>query len=174
MTNDLKQILVILLRFILLYLVLLGGYEFYLNSQNGLDTFSIWVGRQSSFLQNLLGYSSSIEVHHHERCGHFMVNSSWVTTMVEGCNSISIMILFVSFVLAFYQGFKTFIFILIGLFLIHVMNVSRIALINIVAIDYKDYFTSAHDYLFPSIIYGTVIILWIVWIKLFVFKNEKN
>ena len=55
------------------------------------------------------------------------------------------------------------------------MNILRIAAINIVAIELSaEDFKIAHDYFFPAIIYGTVVVLWLVWIKFFVLKRDEN
>ncbi|NHW59766.1 exosortase family protein XrtF, partial [Escherichia coli] len=43
MFEDFKPTLKILLRFLLVYLVLLGVYQFYLNTQEGLDGLSIHI-----------------------------------------------------------------------------------------------------------------------------------
>jgi hypothetical protein len=46
--------------------------------------------------------------------------------------------------------------------------------LNIVVLDYKAYSKTTHDYIFPAVIYGTVVVLWLVWIKFFALKNEKS
>jgi exosortase family protein XrtF len=94
--------------------------------------------------------------------------------MVEGCNAISIMILFVAFIFAFYKGLKTFIFMLAGLILLFIMNLFRIVGLNIVMTDYKQYGKTFHDFVFPAVIYGTVVLLWLIWIKFFALKNENS
>jgi exosortase family protein XrtF len=72
--------------------------------------------------------------------------------MVEGCNAVSVMILFV-FVFAFYKG-KKLVFVILGLILLYIMNVLRIVGLNIDS-DYKEYGKTFHDYIFPAVIYGT-------------------
>ena len=95
--------------------------------------------------------------------------------MVEGCNAISVIILFLAFIFAFYKGGKTFVFAGVGVLILHLMNILRIAAINIVAIELSaEDFKIAHDYFFPAIIYGTVVVLWLVWIKFFVLKRDEN
>ena len=94
--------------------------------------------------------------------------------MVEGCNAISVMILFASFVFAFYKGAKTFLFAVAGLILLHILNISRIVLLNIIFLKYPQYEKIGHDYLFPAIIYGGVIILWLVWIQVFALKKTDK
>ncbi|WBV55493.1 exosortase family protein XrtF [Chryseobacterium daecheongense] len=176
MLKDFKPVLSILLRFIIIYVVLLLGYQFYLNSykETGLDPFSRMIAEQVSYIQNVLKYPTQLYNDVEKEQVWFYVKNVYVTRMVEGCNAISVMILFVSFVFAFYKGAKTFIFVLIGLVILYVINVLRIVGINLLVSDYKQYEKMAHDFLFPAVIYGTVVILWLVWIKFFALKNENT
>ncbi|MBK1894476.1 exosortase family protein XrtF [Chryseobacterium paridis] len=176
MLKDFKPVLSILLRFIIIYLVLLFCYQFYLNSfkETGLDPFSKMVANQVSSIQNALHYPTQLYNDVAKEQVWFYVKTVYVTRMVEGCNAISVMILFTSFVFAFYKGPKTFVFVLVGLLLLYVINLLRIVGINLLVRDYKEYERIAHDFLFPAIIYGTVVVLWLVWIKLFALKNENS
>lgn len=176
MLKDFKPVLGILLRFIIIYLVLLFAYQFYLNSfkEQGLDPFSRMVARQVMFLQNTMGFPSALYDDVPKQQVWFHVKSQFVTRMVEGCNAISVMILFLSFVFAFYKGIKTFVFVVLGLILLHIMNVLRISGLNIVYSDYPQYGKMSHDYVFPALIYGSVVVLWLVWIKFFALKNENS
>lgn len=171
--SDFKPVLKILLRFVLIYIALLLLYQLYLNTQNGLDSVSMWVGKQVVAVQNFLGYESKLIPDHRYETAYFQVNGKKPTRMVEGCNAISVMILFLAFVFAFYKGRKTFVFALISLVILHIMNVLRIAGLNLMYFQGEKYFKIGHDYLFPAVIYGSVVILWLVWIKVFVLKDEK-
>jgi len=176
MLKDFKPVLSILLRFIIVYVVLLLVYQYYLNSfrQEGLDPFSHCIAEQVKDVQNHLGYPTQL---YHDIKGeqvYFYVRNFYPTRMVEGCNAISVMILFTAFVFAFYKGPKTFIFILAGLILLYIMNLFRIVGLNIVMTDYKEYGKTFHDFIFPAVIYGTVVLLWLVWIKFFALKNENS
>lgn len=177
MFNDFKPVLKILLRFIIIYVVLVFAYQFYLNQyhSSGLDPVSIWVADQSTFLQNLLGYPSQMVPGKAEQeTSWFYVNSRFVSRMVEGCNAISVMILFLAFIFAFYHGIKTFVFVGFGLFFLHFINVLRIAGLNIVLIELPKYSKIGHDYFFPAIIYGSVVLLWLIWIKFFALKKPTH
>lgn len=92
--------------------------------------------------------------------------------MVEGCNAISVIILFVAFIFAFYKGTKTFVFIALSLLILYIMNVLRIVGLNIISRDYHEYNKIGHDYVFPAVIYGSVVVLWLVWIKFFALKMK--
>lgn len=176
MLKDFKPVLGILLRFIIIYLVLLFGYQFYLNSfkAQGLDPFSRLIADQVMFLQNKFNFQTQLYDDIPNEQVYFYVKQKYVSRMVEGCNAISVMILFLSFVFAFYKGTKTFVFVLAGLIALYIMNILRIAGLNMVTRDYPEYNKIAHDYLFPAVIYGSVVILWLVWIKFFALKNENS
>jgi len=171
-------ILKILGRFLLIYLVLLLIYQLYLNffqETHIVDPITHWMGEHCAVVLNKLGYITYMVPDEARKGDFFYVNQVWATIMVEGCNAISIMILFVSFIFAFYKGLKkTVLFALGGLLLLYVLNIFRIVLLNIIAVDYNEYLKSAHDYLFPAIIYGGVVILWLIWINRFVLRDEAS
>ncbi len=173
MLKDLKPVLFILFRFLAVYVVFLLIYQFYLNQSevHGLDAFSQWVAKQVKTVQEWFGYASALHHDPKNLTTWFWVKNDYVSRMVEGCNAVSVMILFAAFVVAFYKGIQTLWFILGGLVLLHIMNILRIALLNIVLADYPEYGKIAHDYFFPAVIYGTVVVLWLVWIKAFALKK---
>lgn len=176
MLKDFKPVLGILLRFIIIYLVLLFAYQFYLNSfkVQGLDPYSRMIAEQVRLVQSKLGIATQLYDDVAKEQVWFYVKQKYVTRMVEGCNAVSVMILFLSFVFAFYKGSKTFLFALAGLLILYVMNVARIMGLNIVTRDYPQYNKMSHDYLFPAVIYGTVVVLWLAWIKFFALKHENS
>lgn len=171
-------LLKLLLRFVLLYIALIFIYQLYLNHFEGLgqdDPFTCHIAEQCQTLQNKWGYTTYLEKKDRLDGMLFIVNNQMATRMIEGCNAVSIMIMFVAFIFAFYKGFlKTISYILASLILLYILNVLRIVLINIIAVQYPSYLKASHDYLFPAIIYGGVVVLWIVWINFFVLKEEKN
>lgn len=177
MLKDFKPVLTILLRFLGIYIVLVLLYQWYLNQYAGLglDPISRKIAGQIGFVQNACGYPTQLVPAPNNDAIWFRITEVWTSLMVEGCNAISVMILFLAFIFAFYKGYQTFIFAFVGLILLHIMNILRIVLINIVILKMPENYTKiAHDYLFPAIIYGSVVLLWIVWIKFFVFKNEEK
>lgn len=176
MLKDFKPVLSILLRFIIIYLVLLFAYQFYLNSfkESGLDPYSRLIAEQVAVIQNKIGYTTSLYNDVSKEQVWFYVNEKYVTRMVEGCNAISVIILFVAFIFAFYKGTKTFVFVAVSLVVLYVMNILRIIGLNIVTRDHPEYNKMVHDYVFPAVIYGSVVVLWLVWIKFFALKNENS
>ncbi|MBB4807309.1 exosortase family protein XrtF [Chryseobacterium defluvii] len=176
MLKDFKPTLIILIRFIFIYLFLLGIYQSYLNyfTSTGLDPYSRWVASQSAKIQDFFSYTTTLVDYPQHETVCFNIRNQCISRMVEGCNSISVMILFISFVSAFYKGFKTIIFILIGIVFLHIMNVLRIVGLNIILVDYKSFSKICHDYFFPAVIYGSVVLLWLIWIKFFALKKDNK
>jgi exosortase family protein XrtF len=177
MFSDFKPVLKVLLRFIICYVVMVLAYQFYLNAYKnaGLDPFSTWVAKQALFVQDFFGYQSQlVPGQPEEETSWFYVSESYVSRMVEGCNEVSVMILFMAFVFAFHKGLKTFFFIGAGLLVMHILNVLRIAGFNILLVELPQYSKIGHDYLFPAIIYGSVVILWLIWIKFFAIETAAD
>jgi len=124
------------------------------------------VARQSELLIQGFGYDGSIEPSTIEPAMNLKVEGVQLARIIEGCNAVSIMLLFISFMLAFWGGAKrTLLFILGGVVLIYVMNILRIAMLSIGIYEYPEYSEILHGTIFPAIIYGTVFLLWLAWIK---------
>jgi len=123
----------------------------------------------------MLGYDAEIEQHSGELSIKFMLNGNYVSRIIEGCNSMSIIILFLSFIIAFSGNFiNTFLFGLFGSVLIYIVNVLRIIALSILYHRFPEYQTVLHDLLFPSIIYGLTFVLWVTWVKFFSNLNRRK
>ncbi|WP_442846531.1 exosortase family protein XrtF [Leeuwenhoekiella sp. H156] len=167
-----KSVLSFILTFLGVYLVLTFSYAMYLKyAQSEVyypDYITHRVAEQSESLVNMIGYRGEIEPHPNEASMKLYVNDLFVARVVEGCNAVSVMILFAAFILAFYQGLRpTLLFILGGGVLIYSINIIRIALLSIGLYQYPDYKDLLHDVVFPGIIYGLVVVLWLFWIRRF-------
>lgn len=169
-------VLKILLRFVVIYIVFVLLYQLYLNNYENdvVDPFTRWVAKQVAFVQDLFGFPTNLVDNLKLHTVLFQTNGKFTTRMVEGCNVISVAILFAAFIFAFYKGSKTFLYIFAGLIFLHILNVSRIVLLNIIFLKYPQYEKIGHDYLFPAIIYGGVVVLWLIWIQSFALKKVKN
>lgn len=150
-------------RFFLLYIVLLMLYQFYLNQYTSLDPLSRTVGMQSCSILSATGQTGSMIEVPGQKYTRVAVDNVPVSRMVEGCNAVSVMILYVSFLFAFYRGRITWIFALTGVLLLYVVNLFRIAGINYILYNWREYGKAAHEYAFPAVIYGTVILLWVLY-----------
>lgn len=173
--KDFKEILFILLRFLGIWLVLFVLYQLFLNQYKGdIDAITRFISDQSAFLLNKTGFeTTTLDFPYHETI-QFYIKGKVATRMVEGCNAVSVMILFLAFIFAFYKGIKTFGFALVGLVILYVLNLFRIYVLNVVVIEYNSLTKPAHDYFFPAIIYGGVVLLWLVWVNQFVIKEKTS
>jgi exosortase family protein XrtF len=124
------------------------------------------VAIQSESVIQSLGYEVTIEPNKREPAMNIVQSGIVLARVAEGCNAISVMLLFVAFILAFFNGKKkTFLFILGGLALIYGMNILRIALLTVGIIEYPEYTELMHGTIFPAVIYGTVFLLWLGWVN---------
>ena len=169
-----KIIINFLIRFFVTYFLLLGVYSFYLKqTQQKGDIFSCdplteKVAYQTQQLGNLLGFNTSIVQHESELSMKFFAGEVYAARIVEGCNSVSIIILFLTFIIAFKGSLKaTIIFGLVGGAVIYVVNIFRVLFLSLLMYKYPEYKYLLHSLLFPGVIYGTTFILWIIWVNKF-------
>lgn len=169
-----KTVIIFLVKFFGTYLVLFLLYSLYLSKNQ--KTASVFacapitksVAEQSKYLLNVAGFDAKIEQHTSEMSIKLFINNTYVARVIEGCNAISIIILFIAFIVAFASGFKkTALYILFGSLIIYVINIVRIAIIAWAIYKYPAYENVLHTIIFPSIIYGVTFLLWFIWIQKF-------
>jgi exosortase family protein XrtF len=159
--------------------VLTLAYKLYLDvsesSKYYPDYFTNLVAKQSEALLNAVGYNAIIAPHPDEASMKLIINKKFVGRLVEGCNSISVIILFISFIVAFAGKFKaTFLYILSGSVLIYTVNLIRIVILSIGLYHYPWRREILHTVIFPLIIYGMVFLLWMFWVNRFSKLEKAN
>ena len=169
-----KTVVLFLIKFFGMYLLLFLLYSFYLNrTQNEIAPFACapitkTVAEQTKYLLNIFDYPTEIKQDTETLAVQLFINGKFTAFIVEGCNAISIIILFIAFIVAFAGKFKTTVlYILFGSLLIYFTNIVRIAIISIALYKYPQYQHILHEIIFPSIIYGITFLLWLVWVKKF-------
>lgn len=167
------------MTFLLVYAVLTFAYKLYLDYSDGSEYYPDYmtnlVAKQTEALLNNFGYEARIERHPDEPSMKLIINSKYLARVVEGCNSLSVIILFASFVIAFAGKFKTtFFYILAGSVLIYVVNLFRIVILSIGLYHYPWRREELHTVIFPLIIYGMVFLLWMFWINRFSSLKAAN
>lgn len=131
------------------------------------------VARQSEILIQSVGYNAQIIPHQSELSMKLIVNHTYLARIVEGCNAVSIMILFAAFVLSFFGKMKmTIFYIFSGAVIIYAMNIIRIAVLAVGIYEYPQHTDFLHSIVFPLIIYGTVFVLWVIWVRIYSSKRE--
>lgn len=174
-----RRFFLFILKFAGSYLVLSTLYWAYLSQYDAeafeADGITHLVARQASGFVNLTGEESHIDKNPFEGSYYFFVNKKRVARIVEGCNAVSVMALFAAFIVAFSTTFKrTALYILIGIAIIHVLNIARIGLLGIGLFYYKKHGPLLHDIIFPLFIYGVVFMLWVAWVMKFSGNKVKN
>ncbi len=174
-----KPFLLFLAKFALSYLALSIVYQTYLNQfdikKNEVDGFTKIVANQSQSILSVFNNHSYTLTNPKEPSVKLYYHDKWVSRIVEGCNALSVIILFISFVISFSGKFKeTLIFILVGSLLIHLFNVIRIALLCMAIFHFPQYEHLLHGVIFPLFIYGVVFLLWVVWVNKFSSYAKKS
>ncbi len=167
-----KSVIKFILTFLIVYLLLSYSYKLYLDYSDGSkyypDYLTNLVAKQSQALLETVGYSTTIEPHSNEASMKLIINNKFIARVVEGCNSVSVIILFLSFIIAFADKFKTTaLYIFVGSVLIYTVNLIRIVILSIGLYHYPWRREILHTVIFPLIIYGMVFLLWMFWVNRF-------
>jgi exosortase family protein XrtF len=165
-----KPFLIFIGTFFAAYIGFTLVYKFYLDSFDTTDVDGITavVSHNVDWLLGLFNCDSKIFKSPLKPYFEVWYNTKFTLRIVEGCNAVSVTILFVSFILAFSGKLKTTLgFILFGVSLIYVLNVIRIALLTVLLFRFPEQEHILHGVLFPLIIYGLVFSLWVFWVNKF-------
>lgn len=165
-----KPFLIFISTFFAAYIILTLIYKLYLNTfeTNDIDGITNIVGQNVDQLMRLFNCDVKIVKSISNPSLELWYNNKYTLRIIEGCNAVSIIILFISFITAFSGKLKTTIyFILLGVFLIYILNVIRIALLAVLLFRFPDQEHILHGVFFPLIIYGLVFILWVFWVNKF-------
>lgn len=173
-----KPFLVFLGKFLLTYALLTFFYQLYLNQFDKaafeVDGFTRSVAFQTEKLLSVFGSEVATTPHLEQASIKLYYNHQFVARIVEGCNALSVIILFVAFVVAFTGKIRTTVlYILGGSLLVHVLNICRIAILAVALYHLPEQEDLLHGVVFPLFIYGVVFILWVIWVNKFSMYAEK-
>lgn len=174
-----KPFLLFLVKFFLTYIVLAFIYQMFLNVFESSQTDSITKLVAQNTEQVLKLFHADVELEENKTDGYIKLiyNQKYVARLIEGCNAISVIILFISFVISFSGKLKpTVLFIIGGSLGIYFLNVIRIALLCVLIYFFPAQESILHGVFFPLFIYGVVFILWVIWVNKFSLyaKNSTN
>ena len=160
-----RSIVLFLVKFFAAYFILFTVYSLYLHHTQKKDELyscspiTTLVAKQTADVLNMTGFN----VIHQQN-----TNELSVKLIIEGCNSVSVIILFLSFIFAFSGSFRiTFIYSFLGSTLIYGVNIIRIAFLSVMLYKFPSQQEFLHDIIFPTIIYGLVFLLWVLWVQKF-------
>lgn len=167
-----KPFLLFIGKFAISYLVLTVVYQSYLGqfdeSSCEVDGFTKLVAEQTVQTLSFFNDNASLEMHNNQPCVKLFYNQKYVARIIEGCNALSVIILFIAFVIAFPGKLKhTILFVLAGSLLIHFLNIFRIALLAVALFHFPNEGPFLHGVVFPLFIYGVVFVLWVIWVQKF-------
>lgn len=160
-----------LVKFLLLtgamYIAWLTCYEFVLKPWGVLDqiiteniTYFICVGLDFLHFQPHYNLAKDIS----ETYIYLGTNPIPIIRVGASCNGLELFILFTIFII-FYPSktnSKT-IFIVVGLLLIHLVNIIRNFILTLMTIGDSKYFDVFHRYIFIFMVYGVIFALWLWW-----------
>ncbi|TYB77972.1 exosortase family protein XrtF [Bizionia saleffrena] len=174
-----KYVLQFILTFLMVYFVLSFSYKLYLDFSEGSpyypDYLTYQVAEQIKGLLNGLGYNTVALPHPNEASIQLVINDQYVARIIEGCNSVSVIILFVSFVVAFSGTVKTTItYLFVGALVVYLVNLVRIVILSIGLYRYPEHSDFLHSVVFPALIYGIVFLLWMLWVNRFSNIRKRN
>ncbi len=172
------NIVLLLLVFFISWIVLFGLYQGYLYHFNHhleqIDPITHWVAVQSESFLNFLRYPTEVVSQAGVFYDWLYIEGEYATIVNEGCNGVSVALALIAFVLAFHQQWKTtFLFLVLSLLIFTVVNIGRVAWLSYIYRYDNKHFKIAHDLFFPGIIYGYVLLCWVVWMKFFVLNKEE-
>ena len=167
-----KPFLIFLGKFLLAYLVLTFIYESYLNqfdkNKFEVDGFTELVASQTVQSLTFTGQDAYQMPNLEASSVKLFYNKKYIAQIIEGCNGLSVIVLFIAFVIAFTGKLKhTILYIIFGSLSIHILNIIRIALLCILIYKFPAQEEILHGVIFPLIIYGFVFLLWVIWVNKF-------
>jgi exosortase family protein XrtF len=165
--KEFKPTIFFLARFVGLYLIGNVIYGLYVTHYHPKpDPATHWVTVQTSLLLTAAGRPTTIVDGFQSPITQICLGDRPVLDVYEGCNGINIMIIFAAFIFAFGPVSKTILwFIPLGLSLIHLTNLLRIALLFLVAEYWPQYMYFIHKYVFTGVLYLVIFVLWIWWVN---------
>ena len=167
------------MKFLLTYAILTFVYETYLNQFDSekleVDGFTKLVATQTINILSFFEFQAYEMPNLEALSVKLFFNKKYIAQIIEGCNGLSVIILFIAFVIAFTGKLKhTITYIIGGSLLIHILNIARIALLCILIYSFPEYEEILHGVIFPLIIYGFVFLLWIIWVNKFSIYASKT
>ncbi len=147
-------------------------YTLYLNqfdaSKFQIDGITVMVSKHTASLMNLFNQDYQVIPNEMEASMKIIYKKIYIARIIEGCNAVSVIILFAAFIFAFASEWKkTALYIVSGSVLVYLLNIIRISLLVVAYYYYPDYKEFLHGIVFPLFIYGIVFILWVVWVTKF-------
>ncbi|TVZ56747.1 exosortase family protein XrtF [Lutibacter sp. Hel_I_33_5] len=174
-----RNIVLFLIKFFATYFILFAIYSFYLHQTQEKDEVFVCapittkVAEQATNTLQAFGHNANFVQHEDELSVKVLIDDVYLARVIEGCNSISIIVLFIAFIFAFSgKVIPTILYAIIGSLIIYSINIFRISFLVYMLKMFPEKQTILHDLVFPAIIYGTTFLLWVIWVNKF--SKKKN
>jgi exosortase family protein XrtF len=176
MFSEFKPALMFLVKFLSFYIVGNVLYGIFIETYGErADPITEFVTHQTSELLQLVGFDSYHEINSNRPTVFLKQHDNVVVSVFEGCNGVNVMIVFIAFIVAFGGPLKKMIwFISLGIVIVHVSNLIRIALLYCVAIYSPLYFYYFHKFFFTALLYLVIFVLWTIWVVKFNIRPDKG
>lgn len=163
-----------MVKFFVTYFLLVAIYNGYLQKSQQKDivyqtsSITTTVANQTVKVLTAFGYNAKAIQHDKEVSMKLFFEGKYIVRIIEGCNAISLIILFVAFIVSFSGTVKaTLLFSIIGSALIYIINILRIVFLVLMLHKFPSQIVILHDLVFPAIIYGFIFLLWVLWVNKF-------
>tara|TARA_R110002124_G_scaffold197895_2_gene364937 strand:- start:1831 stop:2349 length:519 start_codon:yes stop_codon:yes gene_type:complete len=166
MKSPLTQFIVKALCFFIVWYVI---YELWLLPDGSLDEWiSLNIISNSAGIVDWLGY----EVFTYNRVIGIYGNAG--IEVVDGCNGIAAMGLFLGFILAYPGSWKKRLsFSVVGIGVIYFVNIIRISVLTVTQAQWPAFFDFTHDYSTTTIFYITIFLMWMIWVNFNALPSSK-
>jgi len=168
MISTAKPAIRFLIVFLAAYLGLSLSYGFWIETRgNKADWFTWEVTKEVTALVARKGTEVTLQPNTNSPTILVRNADRVVLEVFEGCNGVNVMIVFVSFVLAFggVDKLRMGVFMLGGMTLIHLANLARLYALYSLALQKSELFYYYHKYIFTASLYAMIFALWWVWIS---------
>lgn len=166
MIREFRYALKFLGIFLGLYLTLNVVYGWWVESYKRADPIT-WIStKQAARILNIVGEPVEVWYKENSRSVTMIRHGDVVVNVFEGCNGINVVIVYIAFIVAFGGQVRNMLwFVPLGIFIIYLFNLGRIAGLYLVAHYLPDYFYYVHKYAFTASIYLIVFMLWLWWVE---------
>ena len=158
--------------FLALFLFLLGA-GFTLLSLNWVndrfvDPFTMGVAKTSGFALNVIGQDVTMR-------GTQIHGSRFAVDIMNGCNGLETVVIFVSAVLSFPAPIKSrFIGLMLGVVAIQLVNLIRVVALFLTGSYFPALFDSSHTVVWQTIVIGFGVLLWLFWANRFAVPQTRE
>jgi len=128
------------------------------------DPFTVLVTQHAAGLLRVISFEAAAVASSQAPNVALQLAGVTVVRVFEGCNAINVSVLFLAFLVAYKGSWaRTVVFGLVGLLLIYLFNLLRVAGLFLVAKFYPDQLYLMHKFVLTGVIYAFVFALWYLW-----------